>query len=155
MDRVLFQVLTDRTVRLWDAASGEELAVLKGHESSVSSVVFSPDGSRIVSGSGDNTVRIWDADSGEELALLRGHQSGVSSAVFSPDGSRIVSGSLDKTVRLWDAATWEKRATKGHKICGECGRMELVDFMYASSDNFLLYRMRCKKRTRSTCRRME
>ncbi len=51
----------DKTVRLWDAGSGNELAVLRGHEFHVMSVAFSPDGSRIVSGSNDATVRLWDA----------------------------------------------------------------------------------------------
>ena len=54
----------DNTVRVWDAASGEELLVLRGHEKRVSAAAFSPDGARIVSGSDDDTVRVWDVASG-------------------------------------------------------------------------------------------
>jgi len=97
-------------VRLWDASSGQELAVLRGHEGLVFPVAFSPDGSRIASGSGDKTVRLWDVSSGQELAVLRGHEGGVSSVAFSPDGSRIVSGSWDNTVRLWDASSGQELA---------------------------------------------
>ena len=78
-------------------------ALLRGHQSSVNSAVFSPDGSRVVTASWDRTARIWDTASGKEIALLRGHQDLVSSAVFSPDGSRVVTASQDKTVRVWNA----------------------------------------------------
>jgi WD40 repeat protein len=59
-------------VTIWDAASGEELLVLRGHDDGVSVTTFSPDGDRIVSGSWDGTVRVWDAASGLELVDLRG-----------------------------------------------------------------------------------
>ena len=54
----------DSTARLWDAASGAEIAVLSGHQSAVRSAAFSPDGTRIVTASGDSTARLWDAASG-------------------------------------------------------------------------------------------
>jgi hypothetical protein len=82
-------------------------AILRGHEGGVSSVAFSADGGRIVSGSYDNSVRLWDAASGAELACLSGHEETVTSVAFSADGGRIVSGSWDKSVRVWDAASGE------------------------------------------------
>ena len=92
----------DNTVRVWDAVSGVLEKTLEGHTSYVWSVSFSPDGSRIASGSGDITVRVWDSQTGAELMKLEGHTDSVRSVSFSPDGSRIVSGSEDKTVRVWD-----------------------------------------------------
>jgi hypothetical protein len=97
----------DKTVRVWDAASGRELACLRGHEDCVLSVSFSPDGRRIASGSNDKTVRVWDAASGRKLVCLRGHERQVTSVCFSPDGGRIASGSYDNTVRVWDTASGE------------------------------------------------
>ena len=69
----LGQSTTD-TLRIWDAESGAELQRLTGHEGFVTSVAFSPDGRRIVSGSRDRTLRIWDAETGAELQRLTGHK---------------------------------------------------------------------------------
>ncbi|MDP7519251.1 MAG: hypothetical protein QF438_03780, partial [Phycisphaerales bacterium] len=108
----------DKTIRLWDARSGEELAVLRGHGDS--KVAFSPDGTRLASGSGnstdDNAIRLWDVAAGEELAVLRGHENGVLELTFSPDGTRLASASWGKTIRLWDARSGEElSAMRGHE----------------------------------------
>jgi WD40 repeat protein len=79
-------------------------SLLTGHENSVWSVSFSPDGRRIVSGSSDNTIRIWDASTMEQIGSpLTGHEDWVRSVSFSPDERRIASGSGDNTIRIWDA----------------------------------------------------
>jgi WD40 repeat protein len=106
----------DKTVHVWDLASGTQLLCLRGHEDWVTSVAYSPDGQRIVSGSGDKTVRVWDAASGAPLLCLRGHQNRVISVAFSPDGKCIVSGSEDQTVWLWDVAgCTQHRSPSGHE----------------------------------------
>jgi uncharacterized protein with WD repeat len=104
----------DRTVRVWDAASGQELLSLKGHTGAVRSVCFSPDGRRLASAGSDQndqTVRVWDAASDQELLTLKGHTSPVWSVCFSPDGRRLVSAGLDSTVRVWDAASGQELLT--------------------------------------------
>ena len=78
---------------------------MTGHQSPVSSVHFSPDGKRLVSGSWDNTVMVWDPSTGEQLCQLRGHTDVVGSVCFSSDGKKLTSGSEDSTVRNWDPAT--------------------------------------------------
>ncbi|KAL5316296.1 hypothetical protein ACEPPN_015341 [Leptodophora sp. 'Broadleaf-Isolate-01'] len=105
----------DKTVRLWDAATGALQQTLEGHSDQVNSVAFSPDGKQIVSGSRDHTVRLWDAATGALQQTLEGHFDRVRSVAFSPDGKQVVSGSDDKTVRLWDAATGALQQTlEGH-----------------------------------------
>ena len=84
----------------------QEMNRLEGHGDAVRSVAFSPDGQRLVSGSGDNTMRLWDANTGAAIGQpLEGHGDSVFSVAFSPDGQRLVSGSDDDTLRLWDANT--------------------------------------------------
>ena len=106
---------SDKTLKVWDAATGQDLLTLKGHTNSVTSVCSSPDGRRIVSASADKTVKVWAARSGRELFTLKGHTLAVGSVAYSPDGKRIVSGSGDKTVKVWDAQTGQDLLTlEGH-----------------------------------------
>jgi WD40 repeat protein len=112
--RRLASASVDHTVRLWDAASGEELGGLRGHQDCVTAVAFSPDGRRLASASRDDTVRLWDAASGEELACL--HWRWVQGVAFSPDGRGLALASDDKTVWLWDAASGDEPAClRGHQ----------------------------------------
>jgi hypothetical protein len=74
------------------------------HDGPVLSAAFSPDGTRVVTGSSDNTARLWDAATGAPLGAVMKHDGPVRSAAFSPDGTRVVTGSEDNTARLWDAA---------------------------------------------------
>lgn len=101
----ILTVSWDDIARIVDAASGAQLAELKGHIARVRSAAFSPDSRRIVTASDDKTARIWDAATGAEVVELKGHTESVRSAVFSPDSSRVVTASEDKTARIWDAAT--------------------------------------------------
>jgi predicted oxidoreductase (fatty acid repression mutant protein) len=92
-----------------------EQLTLKGHTGAVSSASFSPDGSRVVTASGDRTAKIWDAKSGVEVRTLKGHTGAVTSASFSPDGSRLVTTSYDQTAKIWDATRGAEVLTlKGH-----------------------------------------
>lgn len=76
-----------------------------GHTQSVTSVVFSPDGMQLASGSDDGTIRLWDVATGQEVQRFEGHTDYVNSVAFSPDGTQVASGSDDETIRLWGVAT--------------------------------------------------
>ncbi len=125
-------------IRLWNTNTGELIKTLIGHTSVVNSVVFSPDGNTIASGSGHwwgyegkasagEEVRLWNAHTGELIKTLTGHKDVVSSVVFSPDGDLIVSGdwydwdgylssgTWSGEIRVWDAHTGAHLKTlKGH-----------------------------------------
>ena len=92
----------DKTIRLWDARTGQELARFEGHKGSVNALVVLP-GDRLASGSSDKTVRLWDVRTGQELAQLEGHDEPVCALAALPDG-RLASGS-GYTVILWDLKT--------------------------------------------------
>ena len=74
----------DQTVKVWDAATGQELLTLSGHTDGVISVAYSPDGRRIASASYDRTVKVWDAATGQEMLTLRGHTDAVCSVAYQP-----------------------------------------------------------------------
>ena len=93
------------------------LKTLRGHLDVVTSVAFSPDGQRVVTGSLDNEAKVWEAASGRELLKLKGHSDGVNSVAFSPDGQRIVTGSLDNEAKVWEAASGKELFTlKAHGL---------------------------------------
>ena len=96
--------LTYGQVVIYDCESAKELYWMKGHHESVLSVHWSPDGTKVVSASGDYTLRIWDATTGRQAMLLRVRFPSYC-ASWSPDGTRIVSGSIDNTIRVWNAET--------------------------------------------------
>lgn len=106
---------SDETARIWEGGAlapevrgrmkARELAVLDGHSESIASVVYSPDGRRILTASNDKTARIWDSETGKAIATLAGHATSLSDAEFSPDGRLIVTVSGDATARIWDAAS--------------------------------------------------
>ena len=83
----------------------QDQAPLQANTHRISSIAFSPDARRLVSGGSDNIVRIWDVAAGQQVFNLEGHDLMVASVAYSPDGLYVVSASHDKTLRLWDADT--------------------------------------------------
>jgi WD40 repeat protein len=92
----------DKTIKLWDARTGDLQKTLASHSDWVMAVAFSPDGKQIASGSDDKTIKLWDARTGDLQKTLAGHSDWVTAVAFSPDGKQIASGSDDKTIKLWD-----------------------------------------------------
>jgi len=108
-------------LRVWDVASGGLVATLEGREDRISSAAFSPDSTRIVSGSDDGTARIWTL--GGTTTVLTGHEGGVTSVAFAPDGQHVASAGADNAVRVWDL--------DGHSLAtlsGHAGRVTTVAF---------------------------
>ncbi|MEP0755868.1 hypothetical protein NDA03_27160, partial [Trichocoleus sp. Lan] len=96
------------------AYSTRERSRLEGHQGSVRSVNFSPDGKQLATSDSDGTVRLWDS-SGKELAQFKGHQGSVWSVIFSPDGKQLATSGKDGTVRLWDLSGKELAQLNEHQ----------------------------------------
>jgi WD40 repeat protein len=76
----------DKTVRLWEAATGTFRSTLEGHSREVTAVAFSPDGQLVASASRDKTVRLWEAATGTCRSTLEGHSEYILYMTFSSDG---------------------------------------------------------------------
>jgi WD40 repeat protein len=94
----------DRTVRLWDPATGAAIRTMTATQA-VRDVAFSPDGTRLASAGSEGELIVWDPATGAPIQTLKGHAATVNFVAFSPDGRILASTSDDHTVRLWDAAT--------------------------------------------------
>lgn len=106
--RVMATALAIGMINLADCATGKSRGSLYGHTDAVRAMAFSPDSTRLATGSLDGTIRLWHAvgrgvAGGGEIRVFQGHEAGVETVVFSPDARRIVSAAADGTVRIWDA----------------------------------------------------
>ncbi|ETO03009.1 WD-40 repeat protein, partial [Reticulomyxa filosa] len=92
----------DKTVRIWDIKSGQQLHIFKEYFHRFRIAEFSPDKQLIASGSTDKTIKFWDIKSKKEIKILIGHSAGILSVQFSSDNKIIASSSVDKTIYLWN-----------------------------------------------------
>jgi len=98
---------------LWNLGHRDSLTL--PHTSIVFSAAFSPDGTKLATGTSDSTVKIWNVATGRELMTLRGQDGAISAIEFSPDGSRLATASHDASVKLWEVATGQEIITfRGH-----------------------------------------
>jgi WD40 repeat protein len=93
----------DGAIHIWDIHDRREIAALKGHDSGISAIIISPDGSRIVTGAADGTVRVWDGNHYELLLTFRipSDKGAVSALAVSSDGMSIAAGMSDGTIYIW------------------------------------------------------
>ncbi|BAY27999.1 WD-40 repeat-containing protein [Calothrix sp. NIES-2100] len=105
----------DKTIKIWNVETGQEIRTLNGHSQRVNSVAISPDGKTLVSGSADATIKIWNVATGNEIRTLNRHSRWVWSVTISPDGKTLVSCSGDKTIKIWNVETGQEiRTLNGH-----------------------------------------
>jgi WD40 repeat protein len=123
-------------IRIYDFATGELKALLRGHINVVNSLAFSPDGKLLISGGADYTAIIWDVQQRKLLQRLKGHKEQIYGVAFMPDGARAVTGSDDTTLRMWRVNDGGLIAElKGHKEdVSRALAIRTSDSMIASGD---------------------
>jgi hypothetical protein len=127
----------DKTVQVWDAATGSRIFTYRGHTADVYTAAWSPDGKRIASCSQDKTAQVWDATDGGHVFTYRGHKNQVFTVAWSPNGKYLASGGAnfdqnsptrDITVQVW-------HATDGDHIFTYTGHTDWVDGVAWSPDS--------------------
>lgn len=91
----------DKTIKMWDLATGSLLATFSGHASFVCSVSIAPDGIRLAAGAFDGSIKVWNIHSGDVIAKLY-HGSPDAKVAWSPTGEALTSGGADGVLRVWD-----------------------------------------------------
>jgi len=111
---------SDDTLRLWNAATGKQLASMKCDGRQVWSVAMSPDNRLVVAGCDNGSVRIWNVQSHEPVVTIKASEHEVWSVTFSPDSRHVASGTKDGKVQVWDAATGKEKlsASNSSQISG-------------------------------------
>lgn len=122
----------DRTCKVWDTTTGDELLSLEGHKNVVYAIAFNkPYGDKIITGSFDKTCKLWDANTGNNIHTFRGHDAEIVCVAFDPKGSIVATGSMDNTSRMYDVKT-------GHCTCTLIGHTgEVVSVSFDSTGNLL------------------
>lgn len=109
--RILATAGQDKTITLWDTASGRQLKTLSGHSGDVRMVAFAAGGKYLVSASDDKLVLVWNLRNGVQQQVLRGHEDNVVYLAVSRDGHRVVSGEQRRSgglIILWDGKTGQE-----------------------------------------------
>ncbi len=104
----------DRTIKLRDAATGEERLTIFGHEGFVLDLAFSPDSRSPATTSEDRSVRLWEVPTGRPIGVFHGHTDFVQAVAFAPDGRELASAHLEGTMKVWGRRTSPPVVFEGH-----------------------------------------
>ncbi len=110
--QVLASGSQDRTIKVWNAATGQLQRTLTGHEDTVRSLAMSADGRTLASGSGDTKIKLWDLQTGRLKSTFSGHSSPVWAVDLAPDGKTLISASVDGSINIWNLRTGAAKTIK-------------------------------------------
>ncbi len=115
---------SDKTVKIWDAQTGELLNSIEAHDKSVYQVEFNPVLNQFASCSSDSTIKIWDAESAELIKMLDDNDCKVFAISYHPSGDYLASCGSNSLIYIWDLSTSKKIKTlEGHN-----GTINVVKF---------------------------
>jgi WD40 repeat protein len=102
---------SDKSIKLWDLNTGQEILNLRGHTAEVNAIALTPDNQWIISASSDSNIKAWSLKTGEELFNLTGHIGEVGTLTITPDGKRLISLSWNESIKVWDLEKRESIAS--------------------------------------------
>jgi WD40 repeat protein len=124
----------DRTVKIWDLATGRDVRTLRDHSDAVYGLAFSPDGKWLASAAADRAVKVWDVHTGARLYTLGEATDWLYTVAWSRDGSRLAAGGVDKSIRVWQVS-----AKAGKIVQSVFAHEGAVNRLTYSSDGKTLY----------------
>ncbi|MFB8790404.1 MAG: protein kinase [Potamolinea sp.] len=125
--QTLASASADKTIKIWNLTTGQEIRTLQGHSSFINYLIINPDGQTLASASADKTIKIWNLTNGQVIRTITGHDNYVNYLAMSPDGQTLISASADKTIKIWNLTTGQEiRTLKGH--------LTYIDYFVISSD---------------------
>lgn len=108
---VLMSGSYDRTIRIWNMETGQEVRCLRGHTRGIRALQF--DNCKLITGSMDHSLKVWDWRTGRCIRTLEGHSDGV--VCLNYDADILASGSVDATIKVWNLRTGERFTLRGHR----------------------------------------
>lgn len=116
-EEILASCSSDLTIKLWDPQNDyANIKTLSGHDHTISSVRFTPNGAYLISASRDKTLRVWDVKSGYAVRTIHGHSDWVKTVCPSIDSEYALSAGIDQTARISSISTGEtKLVLIGHE----------------------------------------
>ncbi len=125
--QTLASASADKTIKIWNLATGQEIRTFTGHSNYVNYLAISPDGQTLVSSSADKTIKVWNLATGQEIRSLTGYSKYIDYFVISSDWQTIATGSADKIIKIWNLST-------GKEIHTLTGHSNTVNFVAISPD---------------------
>jgi RNA polymerase sigma factor (sigma-70 family) len=114
--RTLASAASDKTIRLWEVATGKQRRTFPADSYSLGSLAFTPDGQKLAWASSAGLIRIWDLRTGRAVQDHEGHQGVVTGVALTRDGKTLITAGADAAIRLWETASGkELRRFEGHQ----------------------------------------
>lgn len=114
----------DRSIRIFDFETQQQLLVIEDHADWVMDIAWSPDGSKLASASRDKTSKVFDTKTGDSLVTFNGHGQPVYGVGFAPDGSQIVTSGGDRQLRVWQ--TGDAKQVRNMALGGDIFRLAVT-----------------------------
>ena len=148
-----WQVLMSWSIQLWDVDTGKHIATFTSFSQEIpyyvkkTTFLFSPDGSKLVSSSGNRNIYVWDVKNRRHEDTLKGHMGSVLSLAYSEDGTTLLSGSTDGTALEWQMQTKPTTRLKITPLSVESppiGRKLTFNVNMIDAENVTGYKFTCK-----------